>query len=150
MFDFQFYELLKVWKWDNQSGGCFININRLIVGLIYDKDLFVGKYLFQFYLLVILNGVKVMVMLEELFVFGKLGVEYDVWMINIGDGDQFGFGFVGVNLNFKIFVMVDYLGMELIWIFEFVVIFFYFFEKFNVFVFEEFSVCVECYFWFMW
>lgn len=82
-----FYILLKVWIWEQLSGGQFVSINWFIFGVIYEKDLLVGEYFFQFYLLVILNGVKVMVMFEELLEFGIIGVEYDVWLIRIQDGD---------------------------------------------------------------
>ena len=84
----------KVWSWDKESGGRFANINRPIAGPTHDKDLPVGKHPLQLYSLGTPNGVKVTVMLEELLAAGHSGAEYDAWLINIGEGDQFSSGFV--------------------------------------------------------
>jgi hypothetical protein len=92
----------KVWSWDKESGGRFANINRPIAGPTHDKDLPVGKHPLQLYSLGTPNGVKVTVMLEELLAAGHAGAEYDAWLINIGDGDQFSSGFVDANPNSKI------------------------------------------------
>lgn len=77
-------------------------------------------------------------MLEELFVVGKVEVEYDVWLINIGEGEQFLFGFVDVNFNFKIFVLVDIIMFFEIKLFELGFIFYYLVEKFDVFILKDF------------
>lgn len=100
---------------------------------MYDKVLLVGEYFFQFYLLVMLNGVKVMILFEELLELGIIEVEYDVWLICIIEGDQFFSGFVGVNLNFKILVLVDCSGDIEINIFEFGFMLVYLVEKFGKF-----------------
>ena len=84
----------KVWSWDKESGGRFANINRPIAGPTHDEDLPVGKHPLQLYSLGTPNGVKVTVMLEELLAAGHSGAEYDAWLINIGEGDQFSSGFV--------------------------------------------------------
>ena len=96
------YEPPRVWTWDAESGGRFANINRPIAGPTHDKELPVGKHPFQLYSLGTPNGVKVTVMLEELLAKGHDGAEYDAWLINIGEGDQFSSGFVEVNPNSKI------------------------------------------------
>ncbi|WP_456303455.1 hypothetical protein [Asaia platycodi] len=49
-------------------------------------------------------------MLEELLALGHEGAEYDAWLINIGDGDQFGSGFTAINPNSKIPALVDQSG----------------------------------------
>ncbi len=98
----------KVWTWDSASGGRFANINRPIAGPTHDKELPVGKHPIQLYSLGTPNGVKVTVMLEELLAAGHSGAEYDAWLINIGEGDQFGSGFVNVNPNSKIPAMMDH------------------------------------------
>ena len=54
------------------------------------KELPVGKHPLQLYSLATPNGVKVTIMLEELLAAGHNGAEYDAWLINIGEGDQFG------------------------------------------------------------
>jgi GST-like protein len=91
------YQPAKVWEWQKGNGGQFANINRPIAGATHDKQLPVGKHPLQLYSLATPNGVKVTVMLEELLAAGHSGAEYDAWLINIGEGDQFGSGFVEVN-----------------------------------------------------
>ena len=97
----------KVWTWDVENGGKFAGTNRPIAGPTHDKALKTGKHPFQLYSLATPNGVKVTVMFEELLEAGHTGAEYDAWLINIGDGDQFGSGFVDINPNSKIPAMVD-------------------------------------------
>ena len=97
----------EVWTWDAESGGHFANINRPIAGATHDKELPIGRHPLQLYSQGTPNGVKVTVMLEELLALGHTGAEYDAWMIKIGDGPQFGSGFVGVNPNSKIPALVD-------------------------------------------
>ena len=92
----------KVWSWNKPSGGRFANINRPIAGPTHDNDLPVGRHPFQLYSQGTPNGVKVTVMLEELLALGHGGADYDAWLIRIGNGDQFGSGFVAVNPNSKI------------------------------------------------
>ena len=97
----------KIWTWDQASGGRFANINRPIAGPTHDKELPVGKHPIQLYSLGTPNGVKVTIMLEELLAAGHAGAEYDAWLINIGEGDQFSSGYVDLNPNSKIPVMFD-------------------------------------------
>lgn len=89
-------------------------------------------------------------MFEELLVLGVSGVEYDVWLICIGEGDQFFSGFVEINLNLKILVFSDYFIMLLIWVFEFGNIFFYLVEKFGFFLLKDFVGCIEIFNWLFW
>ncbi len=98
----------KVWTWDKGSGGRFATINRPIAGPTHDKPLPVGKHPIQLYSLGTPNGVKVTIMLEELLALGHTGAEYDAWLIKIGDGMQFGSGFVDANPNSKIPAMMDH------------------------------------------
>ena len=97
----------KKWTWDAESGGKFASINRPIAGPTHDKELSVGKHPLQLYSLATPNGVKVTVMLEELLAAGHTGAEYDAWLINIQEGDQFSSGFVDVNPNSKIPALLD-------------------------------------------
>ena len=97
----------KIWIWDKENGGRFANINRPVAGATHDKELPVGKHPMQLYSQGTPNGVKVTVMLEELLALGHKGAEYDAWLIRIGNGDQFGSGFVGINPNSKIPALVD-------------------------------------------
>ena len=100
----------KVWTWNKENGGQFASINRPIAGPTHDKELPVGKHPFQLYSLGTPNGQKVTIMFEELLALGHKGAEYDAWLIKIGDGDQFGSGFVAANPNSKIPALVDRSG----------------------------------------
>ena len=97
----------KVWNADTVSGGRFASINRPTAGAREERDLPVGVHPFQLYSLATPNGVKVTIMLEELLETGHAGAEYDAWTINIGAGEQFTSGFVGVNPNSKIPALLD-------------------------------------------
>ena len=96
-----------VWQWEEESEGRFASINRPVAGPTHDKELPVGKHPLQLYSLATPNGVKVTMLLEELLAIGKEDAEYDAWLINIGQGDQFGSGFVDINPNSKIPALVD-------------------------------------------
>merc|ERR1712117_641060 len=100
------YKPPDVWKWEQKSGGKFANINRPIAGPTHDKKLPLGEHGLQLYSLGTPNGVKVTIMLEELLAMGKTA-EYDAWIINIGEGDQFSSGFVDINPNSKIPALLD-------------------------------------------
>ncbi|MFP8874658.1 MAG: glutathione-dependent disulfide-bond oxidoreductase, partial [Myxococcota bacterium] len=89
----------KVWTWDSESGGRFAKINRPIAGPTHEQGLPVGEHALQLYSLATPNGVKVTILLEELLAMGEQDAEYDAYLINIGDGDQFGSGFVAINPN---------------------------------------------------
>ena len=97
----------EVWIWDAKNGGKFANINRPISGATHEKELPVGKHPLQLHSKGTPNGVKVTIMLEELLALGHEGAEYDAHMIEIGDGDQFSSGFVGINPNSKIPALLD-------------------------------------------
>jgi GST-like protein len=140
----------RVWIWNKPSGGRFANINRPTAGPTHDKDLPVGHHPLQLYSLGTPNGVKVTVLLEELLALGHSGAEYDAWLINIGDGEQFGSGFVGVNPNSKIPALVDRSGPTPIRVFESGAILLYLAEKFGEFLPTEASARAECLSWLFW
>lgn len=144
------YEPPKVWTWDAESGGKFANINRPISGATHEKDLPKGEHPLQVYSLATPNGVKVTVMLEELLQLGHSAAEYDAWLINIQEGDQFGSGFVAANPNSKIPAMVDHSGAQPVRVFESGAILMYLAEKFNAFIPETLAGRAECYSWLMW
>ena len=121
----------KVWTWDAESGGKFASINRPIAGPTHDKELQIGKHPLQLYSLATPNGVKVTILLEELLALGHSGAEYDAWLINIGEGDQFGSGFVEVNPNSKIPALMDHSGDTPQRVFESGSIMLYLAEKFG-------------------
>ena len=144
------YEPPKVWKWEMESGGTFASINRPIAGPTHDKELPVGKHPLQLYSLATPNGVKVTVMLEELLAAGHKGAEYDAWLINIQEGDQFGSGFVAANPNSKIPAMVDRSTDPPTRVFESGAILVYLAEKFGALLPTDPSARAECMSWLFW
>ena len=140
----------KVWTWDKESGGRFASINRPIAGPTHDKELPVGKHPLQLYSLATPNGVKVTVMLEELLAAGHSGAEYDAWLINIGEGDQFGSGFVDINPNSKIPALMDRSGKTPVRLFESGSILTYLAEKFGSFLPASGAARAETFNWLFW
>lgn len=140
----------KVWTWDKDNGGTFANINRPIAGPTHDKELPVGKHPLQLYSLGTPNGVKVTILLEELLALGHTGAEYDAWLINIRDGDQFGSGFVDVNPNSKIPALLDRSGPALLRVFESGSILLYLAEKFGAFLPKDIASRTETLNWLFW
>lgn len=140
----------KVWQWDAESGGRFANINRPVAGATHEKELPVGKHPLQLYSLATPNGVKVTVLLEELLALGKSGAEYDAYLVNIGEGDQFGSGFVAVNPNSKIPALLDMSTTPPTRVFESGAILVYLAEKFDAFLPREPAARAECLSWLFW
>lgn len=139
-----------VWTWDSESGGQFANINRPIAGPTHDKKLPVGKHPFQLYSLATPNGIKVTILFEELLVAGHSGAEYDAWLIDIRNGDQFGSGFVDANPNSKIPALIDHGVAEPIRVFESGSILFYLAEKFGAFLPTDPAKRAEVMSWLFW
>lgn len=137
----------KVWTNDAASGGRFATINRPIAGPTHDKVLPVGKHPHQLYSLATPNGVKVTVLFEELLALGIEEAEYDAWLIKIGDGDQFGSGFVGVNPNSKIPALMDHSTATPTRVFESGAILLYLAEKFDQFLGGDRSEMLSWLFW---
>ncbi len=136
----------KVWV-AKPALGRFANINRPVSGATHEKELPVGRHPLQLYSLGTPNGVKVTVMLEELLALGHTGAEYDAWLIKIGEGDQFGSGFVAINPNSKIPALLDRSGPKPIRVFESGAILLYLAEKFGAFLPTEASARAECLSW---
>ena len=140
----------KVWKWDQDEENRFSKINRPIAGQTHDKDLPVGEHPLQVYSLATPNGVKVTVMLEELLALGIDEAEYDAWLINIMEGDQFSSGFVGANPNSKIPALVDHSTASPTRVFESGAIVMYLAEKHGQFLPTDQSARAECLSWMFW
>ncbi len=143
------YEPPKVWKWNPDNQQAFANINRPTAGAQQEKELPVGKHPLQLYSLATPNGVKVTIMLEELLAKGHDGAEYDAWLVNIGDGSQFGSGFVAANPNSKIPVLVDRSGDSPVRVFESGAILLHLAEKFGEFI-PDGDARTECLSWLFW
>lgn len=140
----------KVWTWDSESGGKFANINRPIAGATHDKTLPIGEHPFQLYSLATPNGQKVSIMFEELLELGLTDAEYDAYLINIGEGDQFGSDFVDINPNSKIPALMDHSTTPPTRIFESGAILQYLGEKFDAFIPNDLKAKTECRNWLFW
>ncbi|MGN6772712.1 MAG: glutathione-dependent disulfide-bond oxidoreductase [Rhizobiaceae bacterium] len=140
----------KIWTWNKPNGGEFASINRPIAGPTHDKELPVGKHPFQLYSLATPNGQKVTIMFEELLAAGHKGAEYDAWLIRIGQGDQFGSGFVEVNPNSKIPALMDRSDKEPIRVFESGAILMHLAEKFGAFLPTKQPARAETLSWLFW
>lgn len=149
MSDTASYTPPKVWK-QSDVGGTWGKINRPVAGATHDKDLPVGKHDLQLYSLATPNGVKVTVLLEELLELGIAEAEYDAYLINIGDGDQFGSGFVDINPNSKIPALLDLSTNPPTRIFESGAILVYLAEKFGKFLPTQPAARAECMSWLFW
>jgi GST-like protein len=144
------YQPPKVWQWEEKSGGKFASINRPIAGATFEKELPAGEHPFQLYSLATPNGVKVTILFEELLEAGFKGAEYDAYLIDIMEGDQFGSGFVEINPNSKIPVLVDQSGSEKIPIFESGAILLHLAEKFDALIPKEPKLRADCLSWLFW
>jgi GSH-dependent disulfide-bond oxidoreductase len=141
----------KVWTWDTaKAGSAVTSLNRPTAGATREQELPVGRHPLQLYSLGTPNGQKVTILLEELLALGHGGAEYDAWLIRIGDGDQFGSGFVAVNPNSKIPALMDRSGAKPIRVFESGAILLYLAEKFAAFLPTEPAARAECLSWLFW
>ena len=143
------YEPPKVWEWNEDSGGQWSKTNRPIAGATHEAELPVGEHPFQLHSLGTPNGVKVTILLEELLEAGE-PAEYDAWLIDIGEGDQFGSGFVEINPNSKIPALLDRSGPEPIRVFESGAILVHLAEKFGRFLPTDPAPRAETLSWLMW
>ena len=139
-----------VWKWEEPTGGKFEGINRPTSGSQRTVELQTGEHPLQLYSLATPNGIKVTVLLEELLELGHEGAEYDAYQIRITDGDQYGSGFVELNPNSKIPVLLDRTTNPSTRIFESGAILIYLAEKFQSFIPTDLSSRAECLSWLMW
>ena len=139
-----------VWTWNRDNGGKFANINRPVAGATHDQALPVGRHPLQLYSMGTPNGVKVTVLLEELLALGHAGAEYDAWLVTIGEGAQFGSGFVAVNPNSKIPALLDRSGPQPVRVFESGAILLYLAEKFGALLPESGAARAECLSWLFW
>lgn len=137
-----------VWTWDAANGGQFANINRPVAGATHDQDRQIGKHPHQLYSLATPNGVKVTIMFEELLAAGHKDAEYDAWLVNIQEGNQFSSGFVEVNPNSKIPALFDETNGTRI--FESGAILLYLAEKFDKFMPKDIKARTETLNWLFW
>ena len=146
----QTYVPPKIWQWNTENGGKFASINRPTAGSTHQADLPSGKHPLQLYSLATPNGVKVTILLEELLALGIKGAEYDAFLINIMEGEQFSSGFVAVNPNSKIPALVDKTNENNLPIFESGAIMMYLAEKFDALIPKEPQMKAQCLSWLFW
>jgi GST-like protein len=144
------YVPAKVWTWNKEVGGKFAAINRPTAGASHEQALPVGKHPLQLYSLGTPNGVKVTVLLEELVELGIIDAEYDAWLINIQDGEQFSSGFVEVNPNSKIPALLDHSTTPPTRVFESGAIMLYLAERFDAFIPKSPAQRAQCLNWLFW
>jgi GST-like protein len=144
------YDPPKIWTPNKENGGRFANINRPVSGATHDKELPVGRHPLQLYSMATPNGVKVTIMLEELLALGHGGAEYDAWLIDISEGDQFGSGFVAINPNSKIPALLDRSVEPPQRVFESGAILLYLAEKFGALLPTAHAARTECLNWLFW
>lgn len=140
----------KVWKMDEENGGQWASINRPDSGARHEQALPVGEHPIQLHSMGTPNGQKVTIMLEELLALGVKEAEYDAYLIRIGEGDQFGSGFVEINPNSKIPALVDQSGDEPINVFESGNILLYLAEKFGHFLPQDIKAKTQVMNWLFW
>lgn len=139
-----------VWEWTEESGGKWGAINRPVAGATHEKELPVGKHPFQLYSLATPNGMKIGIMFEELLERGHSDAQYDAWLIDIGEGDQFSSGFVDINPNSKIPALVDHGAEPSRRVFESGSILLYLAEKFDAFMPSDPTDRTEMLNWLFW
>lgn len=144
------YQPATVWKWDPEAKGNGAKTNRPIAGATHEKAPPVGKHPLQLYSLGTPNGQKVTILLEELLAVGVREAEYDAWLIRIGEGDQFGSGFVDINPNSKIPALSDHSVNPPLRVFESGNILLYLADKFGHFLPEDLAGRTEALNWLFW
>ncbi|WP_372941047.1 glutathione-dependent disulfide-bond oxidoreductase [Shewanella sp.] len=140
----------KVWVNEPSSANKWANINSPVSGARFEKTLPVGEHALQLYSLGTPNGQKVTIMLEELLALGIKEAEYDAYLINISELDQFSSGFVAVNPNSKIPALVDNSGDQAVNVFESASILVHLAEKFGHFLPKSSPARTQTFNWLFW
>ena len=140
----------KVWQNNTNGANKWASINSPESGARFDKKLPVGKHSLQLYSLGTPNGQKVTILLEELLALGIKEAEYDAYLINIGEKDQFSSGFVAVNPNSKIPALLDKSADEDVTVFESASILVHLAEKFDQFLPKDGKARTQTFNWLFW
>ncbi|MBB1321972.1 glutathione-dependent disulfide-bond oxidoreductase [Shewanella sp. SR43-8] len=140
----------KVWQNNTNGANKWASINSPESGARFDKQLPVGKHSLQLYSLGTPNGQKVTILLEELLALGIKEAEYDAYLINIGEKDQFSSGFVAVNPNSKIPALLDKSADEDVTVFESASILVHLAEKFDQFLPKDGKARTQTFNWLFW
>jgi len=144
------YEVPEKWSPPKTLGGTMGGMNQPTAGKRSESKLPKGKHDLQLYSLGTPNGQKVTIMLEE------LGIDYDAYVINIMQLDQFGSDFVDINPNSKIPALLDYSSAVVgdnkapLRVFETGSILMYLAEREQKFLPTDLRKKTECINWLMW
>jgi GST-like protein len=139
-----------IWQNEASSGNAWANINSPEAGARFERELPIGEHSLQLYSIGTPNGQKVTIMLEELLALGIKGAEYDAFLINISEAEQFSTGFVEVNPNSKIPALVDKSGDSDINVFESASIMVHLAEKFEQFLPKNGPARTQTFNWLFW
>ena len=134
-----------VWQWNKEAGST--STNRPIAGATHEKELPVSEHSLQLYSMATPNGIEVTVMLKELLELGIAEAEYDAYLINIGNDDQFASGFVALNPNSTIPALADHSTSPPTRVIESASILHYLAERFGAFLPTEPRARTECLSW---
>jgi GST-like protein len=139
-----------IWKNEASSDNKWANINSPEAGARFEQELPEGNHPFQLYSLATPNGQKVTILLEELLALGIQEAEYDAYLVNIGESEQFSSGFVSANPNSKIPALLDKSGDDEINVFESASILVHLAEKFGHFLPKEGAARSQTFNWLFW
>jgi GST-like protein len=139
-----------VWQWNTPAESQWSSTNRPTAGATHEQSLPKGDHALQLYSMATPNGQKVTIMLEELLEAGVTAAEYDAYLINITQADQFGSEFVQANPNSKIPALLDSSNGEPVRVFESGAIVLYLAEKFGHFLPEDIAQRTEVLNWLFW
>lgn len=128
------YKVPEIWENPANLGGAWGGLNQPTAGSRFEQTLPKGEKPFQLYSLSTPNGIKALIMFEELRELGIAEADYDAFRIKIGDGDQFGSDFVSINPNSKIPALLDLSADKPVRVFESANILLYLAEKFEQFL----------------
>lgn len=144
------YAPADVWSPPGDLGGTWGSLNRPQAGATHEQPLPTGSHPLQLHSMGTPNGVKVTVMLEELLALGHADAAYDAHLIRIGEGDQFGSGFVDINPNSKIPALLDTSVSPPLRVFESGAILLYLAEKFGALLPQTPAARTETLNWLFW
>ncbi|MGT2887548.1 glutathione-dependent disulfide-bond oxidoreductase [Streptococcus didelphis] len=140
------YKLPPVWKNTADANS----LNQDTAGSRFQQKLPQGEAPFQLYTFATPNGLKPLIMFEELKELGIADASYNAYKIDISQGQQFGSDFVKINPNSKIPALLDLSKGKGIRVFESANILLYLAEKFQLFMDFELEKRTEVLNWLFW
>lgn len=140
------YQLPKVWTNTHKIQGS----NQETAGSRFQQKLPRGENPYQLYTLGTPNGIKPIIMFEELKESGMTDAAYDAFKISLGKQEQFGSDFTEINPNSKIPALLDLSDSEAINVFESANILLYLAEKHGALISQNHAVRTQELNWLFW